>query len=103
LILRLRRLFGFFYYRLIFAQEGLLFIVVPRFSINNPIVRKHPIHNVRYSNAVTNGLYIFDSILAKEAFKDASNEIDHDPVPLLSQQCRKLGKLEHPFLVNYQR
>ena len=103
MILELGRLF---YYRLVFAQEGLLFIVVPQFSISdsyNPIVRKHAIDYVRDGNTIANDLYVFNSILAEEALKDASNEVDHNSVALLSQERRELGKLEHPLPVNYQR
>lgn len=106
MILRFCRFFRLFYYRLVFAQECLLFIVIPQFSDGgryNPIVRKHPIDDVRDGNTIANGLYVFNSILAEEALKDASNEVNHNPVSLLSQERRELGKLEHPFLVNYQR
>lgn len=103
-MLRLCRFIGFFYHWLIFAQEGLFFIIVIQLPVSgrDPIINNHPIDDIRNGDAIANGLYIFDCILTKETLKDAGDKIDHDPVSLLSQQRGKFNELEHPLLVDYQ-
>lgn len=54
-------------------------------SDNNSIVRNHPVDDISDGDALANGLYIFDSILAKETLKDAGDKKDHGPVSLFSQ------------------
>jgi hypothetical protein len=47
-------------------------------------VGKHPINNIRKGDAVADGLYIFDGVLAEQTLKDASDKVYHDPISLLS-------------------
>jgi len=52
---------------------------------------------------LANDLYIFDSILAEETFKDAGDKENHGPVSLFSQQGGKFGEMDHPLFIYYQR
>jgi hypothetical protein len=93
----------FYYYWLVFAQEGLFFVIVIRLSVsgNDTIVNDHSIDDIRNGDAIANDLDILDSIFTEEALKDTGDKIDHGPVSLLSQQRGKPGKLEHSLLVDY--
>jgi len=70
-------------------------------SSTDLVVGKHPINDIRNGDAIANGLYIFDRVLAEQTLKDASDKVDHDPISLLSQHGGQPRKLEHPFLVDY--
>jgi hypothetical protein len=85
-VLWLCRLVRFFNYWLVFAQKGLFVIIVihPNVSGTSPFVGKHPINNIRNGDAIADGLYVFDSILAEQTLKDASDKVNHNPVSLLS-------------------
>jgi len=69
------------------AQEGLFLVVVILLNVSNTdlVVGTHPINNIRNGDAITDGFYIFDSVLAEQALKDASDKVHHDPISLLSQ------------------
>lgn len=62
---------------------------------------KHPINNIRNRNAIADGLYIFDGVLAEQSLKDASDKVNHNAISLLPQHGGEPRELDHPFLVDY--